>query len=310
MSKENVYRVVTDRIIAQLEAGVPPWKKSWHTPSGTYQGFPKNLISGKEYRGGNIFLLAASGFTSPFWLTFKQAVAIGAKVRKGERGTPIVYWLKRERSTDQDSETGSPRRFMVPLYSYVFNAEQCQDFPPDALPSLSGEGPISPLPACQALVEAMPAPPRIIHSGYEASYTCSQDLVRMPPRSLFDSPAHYYSTLFHELIHSTGHPSRLDRDMSGAFGSAPYAREELVAELGAAMLCGVAGGIEPVKVETIVDGEPTLLESTASYLSYWIKTLNDEPQAFMRAAGRAQRAADFVLRRSFDEAPEEEEKAA
>lgn len=270
---ERVYQIVTEQIIKQLEAGAAPWNRPWNTT------LPKNLVSGKEYRGVNLLILACSGKPSPYWLTFNQAKARGGSVRKGEKGTPIVFWKVGMRETE-DGEEGK-RSFMVRYYT-VFNLSQCDGV---AAPASAEETrTVDPIAECERMIAEMPGKP-LYAVDMMAYYRPSTDTVAMPKRDSFKTPQSYYSTFFHELVHSTGHAKRLGRDgieSLNNFGSESYSKEELVAEVGAAMLCGVAG----IERETIAD--------SASYLQSWIKALKGDPKLIVSAASQAQKAADRV----------------
>jgi len=285
----TVYRVITDRILEALERGVAPWHRPWQAGQ-----LPHSLVSRKPYRGINVFLLSmtaqAKGYTSPYWLTFRQALALGGAVRKGERGTPVVFWKffdgpAAAPTTDGAAPAVKPSR-RPPLLRYytVFNVEQCQGI---ARPVDAAVAAIAPIEACERLLAAMPAPPAIRESRTDARayYVPAQDVVNMPARALFTSPARFYATLFHELTHATGHPSRLHRATlvdASPFGTPNYSREELVAEMGAAFLCGLAG----IENETV--------EPSAAYLQSWLRVLANDPRMLVIAAAQAQKAADYI----------------
>jgi antirestriction protein ArdC len=311
---QQVYQIVTDRILALLEQGVVPWKKPWKTTGGS--GAPSNLVSRKPYRGVNVFLLIAQGFGSPYWLTFRQAQDRGGHIRRGERGTPIVFWRIDQKSSEEaggEDEGAEPRRILLRYYT-VFNAEQCEGLEIPGAAS-AGEGPtFDPIPACEAVYAGMPNRPELRHGGERAFYRRSDDLVQMPRPEAFRCRERYFSTLYHELGHSCGHRSRLNRfaeeQNRGTFGSPAYAREELVAEMTAAMICGVVG-IAPVKVETISpEGGEALLESSASYVRHWLDVLKADNRAVVIAAARAQKAADYILGRRQQEEGLERDEAA
>jgi antirestriction protein ArdC len=272
------YEVVTESIIKQLESGVAPWRKPWRTE------MPTNLASKKEYRGINVFLLASLGYGSRYWLTYRQAQTLGGSVRKGEHGSKVVFW-KIDEYRKEDKETGETenRKSILLRYYTVFNLEQCE-----GIKSPEPTRVIAPLEQCETIVNSMPNPP-----GFEqdarAFYRPSTDTVGMPARSAFDSAEEFYSTLFHELTHSTGHPSRLGREGimdHNPFGNEDYSKEELVAEMGAAMLCGVAG----IQSRT--------LDNSASYLQSWINRLRSDSRLVVSAASQAQKAADYILART------------
>jgi antirestriction protein ArdC len=297
---QQIYQLVTDRILALLEQGVVPWKKPWKTRGGPALP-PSNLLSLRPYRGINVFLLIAQGFGSPYWLTFKQAQARGGHVRRGELGTPIVFWRIDQgiEEAAEEDESASERRRILLRYYTVFNLEQCEGIDVPGAESVEGGAPFDPIPACEAVYANMPHPPELRHGGERAFYRRSTDLVQLPRPEAFSRRESYYSTLLHELGHATGHPSRLNRfaeeDNPGIFGSPAYAREELVAEMTAAMVCGVSG-IAPVKVEAISSGgEEEILESSAAYLRHWMDVLKADNRAVVIAAARAQKAADYIL---------------
>lgn len=279
----DIYAEVTDRIVAMLEAGVVPWRSPILGQSKA--GWPKNLDSGKDYRGVNVFLLAltawAKGYGSAHWLTFNQAKARGGSVKKGEKSSMVVFWKTYETT---DRKTGEA--VMVPVLRYynVFNVEQCEAID---IPDAPKFEPIefSPIEAAETIVHGYKGRPEIEHVGQRAYYVPKTDSVHIPAQSRFVNSEAYYATLFHELAHSTGHSSRLDRgiDKNGdAFGSPEYAKEELVAEMAAAFLCGHSG-ITPATVE-----------NAASYIGSWIKTLKGDKRLAVSAAGAAQRAADWI----------------
>jgi antirestriction protein ArdC len=219
-AKASVYQIVTDRIIASLKAGVIPWEKPWLTPHFAGGPFPRNFRTGKPYRGINIMLLWSSSYSSPFWLTFNQAKELNGSVRKGEKGTQIVFYkqLRDHQKTDDEQTAEEVRRApFVLTYHTVFNVEQCDGL---TLPHI--EQPTEPKEVevdetCEAIVSGWsnrPSLQLISEMEYRAYYRPSTDSVHMPARARFVDAAHYYSTLFHELIHSTGHETRLNR----AFG--------------------------------------------------------------------------------------------
>ena len=228
----SVYEIITSRIVEELEKGVVPWRKPWRTLP------PVNLISKKPYRGINVFLLALQGYGSQYWLTFNQAKQLGGNVRKGEHGTKIVFWKFDTYETETtDGETEEHKSAFLRYYT-IFNLEQTE-----GLKALLALPPAFPIQSAEQIVKAMPNPPRF-EQDFQAAYIPSTDIVTMPSRTAFESQAEYYSTLFHELTHSTGHQSRVGREgieNIAAFGSESYSREELIAEMGAAMLCGLAG---------------------------------------------------------------------
>jgi antirestriction protein ArdC len=277
----SAYEIVTESVVKQLESGVAPWRKPWRTE------IPANLVSKKEYRGINLFLLGSQGYGSRYWLTYRQAQALGGNVKKRERSTKVVFW-KFDEYKKQNAETGETeqRKSVLLRYYSVFNLEQCEGI------ESREPGPIiHPLKQCESIVQSMPNPPGFVQDS-QACYRPSIDTVGMPARSAFHSAEEYYSTLFHELTHSTGHPSRLGREgimNHNPFGSEDYSKEELVAEMGAAMLSGVAGI------------ESRTLGNSAAYLQTWITELRSDSRLVVSAASQAQKAADYILARTATE---------
>ncbi len=274
---EKAYEAITARMIQLLEGGTVPWHKPWK--SG--RGHPKNLVSGKEYRGINAFMLSSAKCDSPYWLTFKQAKDRGGTVRKGEHGYPCVYWNS---TVKEDPERGERREIRFLRYYTVFNVLQCEgiEYPREVTHPLG----FNVLETCDRVVAEMPSPPRIEHGSERASYYPSCDTLKMPHQKSFESPESYYSVLFHELVHSTGHESRLARQGITdeiLFGSDKYSKEELIAEMGAAFLCGRA------------EIESKVIENSASYISSWLERLRNDRRLVVTAASQAQKAADYIL---------------
>ena len=270
----SVYQIVTEQILKQLESGVAPWHRPWRTET------PRNLVSKREYRGINVFLLASLGYGSPYFLTFKQATELGGHVRRGEHGSKVVFWrFDKWEAEDADGQT-IERTSAILRYYTVFNAEQCEGIrTPEAARA------VNPIEECERIVSAMPNPPRFEQDA-RAWYRPSTDSVGMPARNTFHSAEEYYSTLFHELTHSTGHPKRIGREgieKLNTFGSESYSKEELVAEMGAAMLAGVAGI------------ERRTLANSAAYLKSWMDVLRADSRMVVFAASQAQKAADYIL---------------
>lgn len=299
----SVYEIVTESIIKQLESGVVPWKRPWVTE------FPKSLRSLKEYRGLNVLMLASQGYSSPYWLTLNQANSLGGKIRKGEHSTLVTFW-KRSPYTKRDVETGEEERrngFLLRYYR-VFNVEQTEGIAAKLGLSSAPVKRIPDIDQCERILSQMPRKPSITMSSM-AWYKPFTDVVGLPPRDTFDSAESYYATSFHELSHSTGHPSRLGRFDGAAnpthFGSDSYSKEELIAELSSAFLCGIAGI------------SPSTLGQSASYLQSWIGRLRGDSRLLVSAASAAQKSADFILGKSHEqeskseqEIPEQEEVTA
>jgi len=276
----KVYAIITDRIMEKLEQGCVPWHQPW---AGNSE-YPKNLITKKEYRGINVFMLACAGFASPFWASYKQIKELGGNVNKGEKGWPVVFW----KFMDKDDPENNKKHIPFLRYYTVFNVDQTNGIDEKKIPESAAKyNEIEKLEQCEAVVLAMPQRPEITYNDQRAYYTPSKDRVNMPKMEAFDGAEEYYSTLFHELTHSTGHESRLNRKgiISGvaAFGTKEYSKEELVAEMGAAFLCG----------HCRIDNKT--IDNSAAYIKSWLKKLKDDPKMVILAAAQAQKAADFIL---------------
>ncbi|CAN5908081.1 zincin-like metallopeptidase domain-containing protein [soil metagenome] len=269
----NVYEIITARILDSLTNGVVPWRRPWRVET------PRNLVSRKEYRGVNVMLLQAGAFESSYWLTFKQAKDLGGVVKRGERGCPVIFW----RMTEKEKSNGTISKGFILRYFTAFNVEQTEGI---EVPAPATRRPVDEIEECERIVTSYQAPPRIEHGGGAAFYVPSQDRIQIPGRKTFSSAPEYYSTLFHELVHSTGAGHRLARkgvvDPS-RFATHDYSFEELVAECGAAFLCA-QGGISPAT-----------LENQTAYLGSWVKKLRSEPKWIIEAAAHASKAADLVL---------------
>ncbi|MBL0923460.1 MAG: DUF1738 domain-containing protein [Sphingomonadaceae bacterium] len=285
--RASLYEEVTATIIAQLEAGVFPWVQPWSSAAAGI-GLPRNAVSGRPYSGINVLILWGAviegGFASQDWLTFRQALAAGGCVRKGERGQTVFYadrfTPKGEAGHEQgegDAETVRSIPFLKRFT--VFNVAQCEGLPErfSATPAPLPER--QPHVEAEALIAATGADFRI--GGAEAFYSPSLDFVQVPPQPAFAHQIDFYRTALHELGHWTGHKSRIDRDQSGGFGNPAYAREELCAELASAFLCAALGIVPTVR--------------HADYLANWLTVLRSDSRAIFKAASQASKAADYLL---------------
>lgn len=285
-AKVDAYKLVTDQIVEALEAGFVPWHKPWRT-SGAGDA-PMSLSTRKPYRGVNVFILGINshlrGYSSRWWGTYKQITERGGQVRRGEKATAIVFWRIFE-----SGEKGSDEYRKVPVLRYysVFNLEQCDGIE-DPTP-LQIDEEIEPLDECDRIVDgylSRSAGLVLLNGGDSAFYHPTLDRVQMPKLGQFESADHYYGALFHEMGHSTGHESRLKRfkDMGAlaSFGSPDYSEEELVAEMTAAFVCGAAG----------IDVN---VPHRAGYIQGWLSVFQGDTKVLVKAAGRAQRAADLIL---------------
>jgi antirestriction protein ArdC len=274
----DVYQIVTDRIISLLESGTIPWKKPWATSNG----MPKNLVSNKNYRGINLFLLGCQQYSSPYWLTYKQATEKNGFIRKGEKSSLVIFYKMLDRREEDENDKNGK----IPMLRYhnLFNLEQCENIPspPIEVPTYQ----FTPIERAEQIIKNMPNRPDISYGGNRASYSPATDSIRVPYEDRFEKNEQLYSVLYHELAHSTGHQSRLARKEVmevNRFGSEAYGSEELTAELTSAMLCGVAG----ISNETI--------DLAASYLDGWLSVLKKDKRMILTAAAQAQRAADYIL---------------
>lgn len=285
----DIQNDVTNRIIEALENGRAPWVRPWGQLRGSANRgnpMPHNAVGGNEYSGINLLLLGvaqdAKGYSSAGWLTFAQALKLGGNVRKGERGTRIIKVGKVVKTTE-DSKTGEEKtRSMSFLKEFtVFNLEQCEKLPE----SITAPA-FTPRPEALDLMRAGVAgivrnnQVNLQHEGQRACYIPALDVIKMPDPACFKSLSHYEGTLLHELTHWTGHPSRLKRDFHGQFGSENYAKEELIAELGAAFLCAALG----------VDGEL----QHADYIGSWLKVLKNDRKAIFQASSAARKASEYL----------------
>ena len=289
--KENamtdVYQEITDKIIAKLEEGTIPWKKPWR---GGTEEWPKNLKTKKAYNGINVALLGwCNDFTSPFWATYKQVKSLGGYVKRGSKGTKIVYWNWSVRKVEVEGKDSVEKKFPFLKTYVVFNADQCSGLEKH-LPKVEDKDVLdfNPILECEKIVAGFKGKPEIVFDGNGAFYRPINDSIHLPKKETFVSEEEFYSTEFHELIHSTGHKSRLDRKgiaECNSFDSANYSEEELVAEFGAAFLCGV-GGVEPA-----------IVDNSAAYIKGWLKRLRNDKKLAVLAAAQGGKAADYILGR-------------
>ena len=285
--RSSLYEEITGKIIAELEQGRVPWVQPWGAVTAPL-GLPKNAATGRAYSGINILILwcavAERGFTGQTWLTFRQALKIGGHVRKGEKGITVVYadrfipYRERQRAADTGDEPGA-----IPFLKRftVFNADQCEGLPADIAPALSSiaDNQQSILPQAEALIRVTGADMRI--GGTKAFYIPSAEYIQVPPPASYFEPINWHRTVCHELGHWSGHESRFNRDMTGAYGSASYGREELVAEMCGAFVCAALSIV------------PTVRHS--DYLACWLEVLREDNRAIIRAASAASKAADYLL---------------
>ena len=289
-----MYTIITERILALLENGVIPWQRPWRTGEAFW---PKNMVSGKRYNGINAFLLAMTDFKSPYFLTFKQARDLGGTIKKGSKGLPVIYCNKVQgKEADSETEERESRGYSFLRYYTVFNIEQTEgiEIPAPASPTATLQ--FSPIEACERICSAYIGAPEVIFRDQRACYVPALDVINMPDKATFHTVEEYYSTLFHEYTHSTGHKNRLAREgiIEGhKFGDESYSKEELIAEMGAAFLCSHAN-IAPVT-----------LNNSAAYLSNWLAKLRNDKKLVIQAAAAAQKSANLILGAMAAEASDE-----
>ncbi|MGA7808776.1 ArdC family protein [Bradyrhizobium sp.] len=286
-NRANLYDEITDKIIAQLEAGRVPWVQPWGTAAAKAPlAMPKNASTDRQYSGINVLILWGAvierGFTGQSWLTFRQALSLGGHVRKGECGTTVVYADRFIPGSEKRraAETGEEAQAIPFLKRFtVFNVEQCEALPDDIATAALPPPPGLIEPSVEALIKATGITFRI--GGDRAFYAPVEDYVQVPPPQAYFEPINWHRTALHELGHASGHPSRLNRDHSGSYGTRKYAFEELVAELSAAFACASLGIVPTVR--------------HADYIGAWLEVLREDHRAIVRAASQASKAADYLL---------------
>ena len=281
--RTDLYADVTNKIIAAIESGATTYTLPWQR----VPGMPKNVASNRSYRGINTLLLwligNEKGYTMPYWATFKQWCDLGHPVRKGEKSATVVFWKQlaehdaEHSDSSSEADNGDNRRPILARAYHVFNASQVEDFTPPNVTLLSETERAA---KAEAFFNRLPI--QVTHEGDRAYYRPSTDSVHLPEFSLFKESNSYYATRGHESVHATGAKHRLNRDLTGRFGSDSYAVEELVAELGAAFLCADLG----------LSLEPRL--DHAGYIESWLKVLKGDTRAIFTAAGKAQAAVDWL----------------
>lgn len=285
--RANLYDEITTKIISELEAGRLPWVQPWGTSAAKAPlAMPRNAATGRQYSGINVLILwgavISHGYSGQSWLTFRQALALGGNVRKGEHGTTVVY---ADRFVPDDEkkrarETGEEAAAIPFLKRFtVFNSVQCENLPEDVAIVAPPPPPGLIEPQVEALIKASGIDFRI--GGDRAFYVPAGDYVQVPPPQAFFEPINWHRTALHECSHASGAPHRLNRDLSGAFGTKKYAFEELVAEISSAFCCAALGIVPTVR--------------HADYIGSWAEVLREDNRAIVRAASQASKAADFLL---------------
>jgi antirestriction protein ArdC len=289
---KDIYSQITETVLDALEQGNIIWHKPWNS-----YGLPKNYTTSRQYRGWNVFWLnfitSYKQYSTPYFLTFNQAQKIGGKIKKGSKGPQIVFWAevedKRTTLVQTDEETGREVHFhptkLIPTTHTVFNLDQTEEIDLSSLELLKRPE-TNNIEACENIIKSMPLAPSKRHSGDQAYYSPLRDQVTMPAKNLFVNDEAYYTTLFHELAHSTGHEIRLHRKElveHDGFGGENYSKEELTAEFTAAFLSGVTGI------------QPATINNSAAYIQGWLKSLKDDKKLLLTAANQAHKASDFIL---------------
>ncbi len=281
MASKTVFDIVTEKVLEAFAGNTVPWQKPWK--AGGIK--PCNAITGREYNGGNYFLLSMMPYAVPAYMTIKQMNSVGATIKAGEEKKyfPVFFWSINEKIDAQ----GKKSKTMFLKYFLVWNVEQLDNYVlPDKFKSIP-ENNHDTIVSCEAIIANFEAKPEIKHGGNVACYSPSLDNIKMPELNTFINPESYYAVLFHELAHSTGHVSRLNRKEvmdSNQFGSHDYSLEEMVAELTSAFLCAEVG----------LDNTS---DNSVAYIKAWYSKLKNDPKLFWTASSRAQKASDYILGR-------------
>jgi antirestriction protein ArdC len=285
--RTSLYDEITSKIVAELEAGRVPWVQPWGTAAAkAFSAMPKNAATRRQYSGINILILWGAaierGFAGQSWLTFRQARSLGGHVRKGERGTTIVYAdrfvpVDEKRRASENGEEAQAIPFLKRFT--VFNTDQCEELPLEIATTAPPPPPGLIEPQVEYLIRSTGIDFRI--GGKRAFYVPVEDYVQVPPPEAYFEPINWHRTALHELAHASGHPSRLNRDLSGSYGSKKYAFEELIAEISSAFSCASLGIVPTVR--------------HADYIGCWLEMLREDNRAIMRAASQAGKVADYLL---------------
>lgn len=298
MSK-SVYQVINDKIIEIMKQGVIPWKQAWRDMYA-----PENYYTGYKYRGINLFLLTAVSESKGYsnrWLTFRQIITLGGKLKAYSKGYPVVFWKMVNKPKNDDLEETTP--FPLLKYYIVFNSSECYGLPvkSNQYEYLTEEDRIS---RCEKVIRNYKDCPEIVFGNFSPSYQPNVDIIKIPTFQTFKSADEYYSAIYHELVHSTGHPTRLNRTLVTNSTSESYSKEELIAELGSAYLCS----------ETKIDNN--VIENQTAYIQSWLTTLKDDPTLLLQASSKAEKSVKYILNKWEEfyverfNRPEERSKAA
>lgn len=293
----EVYQTITNKIIEVMERGEVPWKRPW-SASEYRLGECQNMVTRSKYRGINALLTSMLPYEKPYFVTFKQAKDLGGYIRKGEKGIPIVFWNFKEFTKEKTNESGQveTENYSIPFVRFytVFNIDQCADIDTKKIPESNRpikEFSFSPIEKAESILNAMNEKPLIFHKEQKAYFSKASDFINMPRQNTFEKSEEYYSTLFHEIGHWTGHESRLNRKTlvdANMFGDHNYSKEELVAELTSAFLCSDCGIDQHV------------IENQAAYLQNWLKALKGDAKLIIEASQQAQKAHDLITGKTFE----------
>ena len=284
-NENKVYDIITSRIIEQLEKeNSMEWLKTWSN------ALSKNLITKKSYRGVNIFLLSLLGqrFKSPYYLTFNQVTALKGQVIKGSKSIPIIYYMLKEYTTKDQKGEEVKRGYPILRYYNVFNIEQTTGINPDKIPTTAILN-FNPIDKAEEIINGYADKPTIRYGNTGAFYSPSEDYIGMPHKESFTGVEEYYSTLFHELIHSTGHESRLKRPLLANHHRKEYSKEEIIAELGNAFLCGLTG----IENKTI--------DNSTAYIKFWLTQLKEDNKFIFNVCAESQKAVSHITGKSNDQ---------
>lgn len=294
LTQKQLIQQITEQIVEALKNNVIPWEKPWNNEGGL-RCFPRSVSTGKLYNGINTWMLPLLGYNSPWWITAGQVAKRGGTIKDNQKPTVVVFWKV---SKFEDKTTKKERVIPMLKYFEVYNLEQC-DIPADELAKLdkrldklagakivkTEDNKNERIEICEATIRAyLEGQSLSVQDSSQAFYRVQPDTLHMPTLDTFTTSEHYYATLFHEAVHSTGHPKRLARKIENKFGTKAYAREELTAELGASFLCGILG----------IDTQP-VTENRDAYIKGWLKKLQDDEKCILVASGKAGHATDMIL---------------
>lgn len=276
MQKIDLISKINQKILDSLDKGIVPWHKPW------VNGIPSNYISKRPYHNQNFVILCSNEYPSPYYLSYLQTQQLGGKIKSGSKGHMIIFWKIINKIMDRDGES-KLETFPLARLSYVFNLSQTTLWDDEKHRESSIVKHNNPIDECEQFINTLFPAPVIVPSLKDAALERKEDKILIPPITNFDTAEHYYAALFHEIIHWTGQPNRLNRDMEGHFGDTKYSFEELVAEIGSSYLCGVYGI------------SPKVVDNSLSYINGWAKEFKRDPNIIMKASKLAFQAVEFLL---------------